>query len=325
MYAVASVDHDAFRVELVGHKMLLHSLSSEVVEAIEKLPYWHGPESYQAYQKFFREWGTHVITACNYGARYQLKVEQEKSSSSTKQSFEASVKIEYQGAFGISASGDVKKDKAYDEYMEKRSTEVFMYSGSSADSIVLANNETKDPDKYQAAYKAWATSVNNANATSLVTVKVDSIANILVGTGDSTLVGLGESMNSALAYVPDVYPYTVVLAIQSLSPPTDFIISGHRGVQAPKPPDAHDYSHITESRLRFTASPSSHPGTYDFIIIAPAALVDFTLASKSPLRGSEVTVVSTTDAKKYLHFTFGTMEHNVTQRVDLSLLPHPNT
>ncbi|KAB8231129.1 MAC/Perforin domain-containing protein [Aspergillus alliaceus] len=179
-YAMLSVDHSSSILEFEGHEGTDPNINPGFVEAAKQLPEWEvKDEVYGQYVRFFRSWGTHVIKSSTFGARYQLKVENESSKSKSKEILQAQVSAEYNGLASVKGDACVKSAEEYKAYhTNSRQFQARVYGGSSSTNIILSN-APDDLEKYRKAFDDWAPSLDNAVANNLVSVRVDSIGNIL--------------------------------------------------------------------------------------------------------------------------------------------------
>jgi MAC/Perforin domain len=121
------------------------------------LPDWNSGalDVFEQYCNFFRSWGTHVVKACTFGGRYQLRVEHDMTKGETKQSFGANMRAEYDGVENISGDVSIKGSEEYKSYRAVRSTLACVRGGIPGDSIILSN-APDDLDKYLKVLADWA-------------------------------------------------------------------------------------------------------------------------------------------------------------------------
>lgn len=200
-YAILSVNHTSFNLNLKGHKELDSRIDEEFLDNVRKLPEWKVDDNvYKQYIWFFNSWGTHFVKSCTFGARYQLKLENREAESQSKQEFEVNVSAEYSGVGSVKGDLSVKNSEKYKRYLRTRQFQTKVYGGSSSSNLILGN-APDDPEKYQEAFKDWAESLNNAFANNLIHVQIDSIGNMLMDSSKQEHNDLGQKLVDALDYL----------------------------------------------------------------------------------------------------------------------------
>lgn len=236
-YALLSVDHTSFTLNLKGHKELDTRISEEFVDDVEQLPTWDLKDSvYERYMQFFDSWGTHIVKSCTFGARYQLKVEGQQTESQSKEEFEVNVSAEYSGVASVKGDVSVKQGGSYKNYHKTRKFQTRVYGGSDSSNTTLAN-APDDPEKYQEAFNSWAESLNDAAANNLISVQIDSVGNVLKNSSVQKHRDLAPKLVSALDYLASMRLTDGVLkvALPLKSEPSaytrELVIQGAPGVQ----------------------------------------------------------------------------------------------
>ncbi|RFU79238.1 hypothetical protein TARUN_2950 [Trichoderma arundinaceum] len=202
-YAIVSVDHKSFLLSLQTD--LYDNINPKLIAAAQALPPWSiNTEVYATYMDFFNRWGTHVMLACTFGARYQLRVESDSSSKETRESFHTHVSAEYSGVASIKGDSSVKNTENYKSYLKTRSSQALVYGGADGPGVILSHAPDYDSEKYDKAFEDWANSLNDALATNLVNVRVDSIGKVLQGSPHPDHQEVSEKLVSAMDYISKI-------------------------------------------------------------------------------------------------------------------------
>ncbi|KAJ5096391.1 MAC/Perforin domain-containing protein [Penicillium alfredii] len=201
IYAILSVNHTSFTLDLEGHEGTDKMVSAEFVAAAKRLPEWQvKKEIYNEYVQFFRNWGTHVIDSCTFGARYQLKVENSSVESKSKESFQAQVSAEYNGIGSVKGDASLKKSDEYANYLKTRVAQATVTGGSSGSGIILSDPPS-DPEEYRKAFDAWANSLDKAFSTNLVNARINSIGHLLANSSIEEHRAVSSKLVKALDYL----------------------------------------------------------------------------------------------------------------------------
>ncbi|KAJ5833976.1 hypothetical protein N7447_000002 [Penicillium robsamsonii] len=189
MYALMAINQTQFSTFLqTRHDQETASLSRDFLQAAQELPKWQETDAIKdIYQKFFYQWGTHVIRRCHYGCRFSLQVEAQNAQFENKTEFKANVKAEFGENFGSSAS--IENKNSYEEYLKKRSTIASVTGGDRSSSLKLQ----RDPASKD-AFKDWADSINLVESSAVTGLGVESLGTLLNRCG----VSKGNDMIDAL-------------------------------------------------------------------------------------------------------------------------------
>ncbi|KMQ43282.1 hypothetical protein A7C99_4374 [Trichophyton rubrum] len=202
VYGVMSVDHRSFFLELDydGSPVVVNE---RLLAAVEELPDWKVDQTtFDQYMNFFNDWGTHVMESCVFGARYQLKVNNELTKTETKEKFELHVKAEYNGIADVSGDVSVKNSSDYKTYRKTRENQVYVRGGTDASRVELSTSQPDDnPEEYRKTFNEWAQTLNNSNTASLVNIRVDSIGNSLRKSGNPEYEPAARKLIDALGYI----------------------------------------------------------------------------------------------------------------------------
>ncbi|KAE8130656.1 hypothetical protein BDV38DRAFT_289446 [Aspergillus pseudotamarii] len=200
-YGVLSTEHKSFLLKLRRDRGKV-DIDDSFKDEAKELPPWPdakkppSPEVYQTYKEFFEDWGTYVVRSIAFGARYQLKLETQMSSMSSKKDFEAHISAEYNGICSVKGSTGGDPGKAAD----------------------LGSDPDK-PDKLD----AWEQSISNATARP-ISVKVISLGDIIKECQDLDVPerkAVANKLNNALAYfnsfkIVQGYLYTEIRSINTI-------------------------------------------------------------------------------------------------------------
>ncbi|DAA75813.1 TPA_exp: Uncharacterized protein A8136_1535 [Trichophyton benhamiae CBS 112371] len=142
------------------------------------------------------------MESCVFGARYQLKVNNELTKTETKENFELHVKAEYNGIADVSGDVSVKKSSEYKAYRQTRENQVYVRGGTDASRVELSTSQPdNNPEEYRKTFNEWAQTLNNSNTASLVNIRVDSIGNSLRKSGNPDYEPAARKLIDALGYI----------------------------------------------------------------------------------------------------------------------------
>ncbi|KAL0062994.1 hypothetical protein AAF712_010125 [Marasmius tenuissimus] len=162
-YAFCSYRHPKYLATLANPDSLFNT--DLLPEAIRQLPpSFDGSDqsTVTAYKAFFKTFGTHVVTAVQYGSSFQIFTWASNSDSALKAAWTEDVKADYDGIpSGGQYDASVKATEQYKLYVQlKQSLTSVMGGDSSLGSALLARPSYK-------AFEAWKGSVGQNPATTI--------------------------------------------------------------------------------------------------------------------------------------------------------------
>ncbi|KAL2843908.1 hypothetical protein BJY01DRAFT_248371 [Aspergillus pseudoustus] len=101
---------------------------------------------YQKYKQFFEEWGTYVVHLCEFGARYQLKLDSHMTNTSSKKDFESYISAEYNDICSDKGSAGLRTTDEYKKYLNIRRFDVNVTGGDPRKNADLSSEPHK-PEK----------------------------------------------------------------------------------------------------------------------------------------------------------------------------------
>lgn len=170
--------------------------------------------------KFFRRWGTHVIKACTFGARYRLRVDEDMSKFTSKENFQSYVSAEFSFVGSAKADASVRSTNEYDSHRKSRNFSTKVNGGSSSTNMILSS-EPNDSERYAAAYREWAKSLDNTLSSNVIDVRLDSVGNLLQNSSVEEHRAVSGKLIKALEYLASMRTCEGFLKIDARQNPTD--------------------------------------------------------------------------------------------------------
>jgi hypothetical protein len=162
-----------------------------------------GPNSNVAvFQKFFSQWGSHIVTGVTIGGRVRFTITINKSYVSSSSELGTYINAEYGGITGDGAASD---QSGYQKYQSNRVSNFYAHGGDAGDANSLGGNAS------DANYKAWASSVPGNEAVVAVVLKgIWEVSALFANNASSQMTALQEAFvyfSLAQAAIP-FYSYT---------------------------------------------------------------------------------------------------------------------
>jgi hypothetical protein len=220
-YALIDVVHTSFSLELKGHESIDSRINSDLVEDAKKLPEWEETdEVHRQYLKFFRKWGTHVIKSCTFGARYRLRVDEDMSKFTSKETFQTCVSTEFSFVGSAKADAKIRTTSEYESYHSSRHFRAKVDGGSSSSNLILSQ-EPDNSEKYAAAFREWANSLDNTLSSNVINARLDSVGNLLQNSSVEEHRAVSGKLIKALEYLASMRVCEGFLKIDARRKPTD--------------------------------------------------------------------------------------------------------
>ncbi|GKZ18119.1 hypothetical protein AbraIFM66951_005048 [Aspergillus brasiliensis] len=183
-YAIFCNAQDAYSLSLANNWHLW--VNSDFIKEAKELQNWDqsNEKRYEEYDRFFRRWGTHVMTKCFAGVRYQMRVEQKEMTEERKDKFATNVKVEYEGVVGGNASVTDQNEKALYDKDRQRTVKVLGGDREKADLL------SGDPSAKN--YEAWTATLNQ-NKDGLVRAEITGLGRFLKDSPDSNHRALADN------------------------------------------------------------------------------------------------------------------------------------
>lgn len=192
IYAFISNNTERYTVYLDWPGGIFNNLNKDFLRAVSSLPPWSDSKPpITSYESFFQKWGTHVIRKVIVGSRYQLKVQTDSVASADKESFGASVAVEYAGILGSKAG--MKGEKVEERYKNSVQGEAVVIGGSEEKGKILAHSNNDEN-----AFKEWAESRGTGENETITNIEVDTLGELLGQSDNEEHQKAGKHLELAL-------------------------------------------------------------------------------------------------------------------------------
>ena len=190
-YAFISSNSERYSAYIL-YDGIFNNLNKDFLRAARSLPNWSDKNPpMEEYKRFFEIWGTHVIQKGHLGSRYQLKVQTSNIASTDKESFGASVEVNYAKILSSKANTDGKKVE--ERYKNSVQGEAVVIGGSEEKNKILAHNNNDET-----AFKEWAKSRGSGENETITHIQVDSIGDFLSLSEITEHRDIGKRLQAAL-------------------------------------------------------------------------------------------------------------------------------
>ncbi|OAX36796.1 hypothetical protein K503DRAFT_276674 [Rhizopogon vinicolor AM-OR11-026] len=280
-YAFYSFTKTVYSARLTNYANLLnkHALQKGVAELTRPF-IGTNSDILEEYKSFFQRYGSHVIVAGNYGARFQLNTWASNKTETVNNKFSADILTAFDGIpSGGQFDAGLTKEAQYDTFLEYMQRLISVSGGGATLAQAVSTNPSSLP-----TYKLWLDSVPKTPLSNVLSFQAMEIWALMALSEDTLLIDSAKSLDAAFAYIlANPSPYKTAVAFDIYSDWAEFNLLTPSAVIEHDPNNLFP-SNTVSSSTRVQWGKHGHPSerqTLRFFVLNDGSPIDFSISHGS--------------------------------------------